>query len=959
MRLTGPYFIKIIMKLSVIIIAAALLGTGNYASGQTIVSTTPENRNALIEEFTGIACGFCPYGHLEVANFIAAHPEDGFSMAIHQGFYAIPGEGQPDYRTTMGDGLGTYFSVNAWPNGLINRHDYGAGLLYPLNDWQTYANQVINDGAYVNVACEAEVDVQTRELTVHVEAYYTSGSPVPENYLNVALVQNDVKGPQFSSWFNPDAITPDGAYMHQHMLRDMITGQWGEEISPTTTGTFIDKTYSYTVPETINDIPVLLGDLGILAYVSETEQEVENVHGTHPELVNFAYSLDAGMDALLLPETSCSYTNSKVIVGNYGSGEITSLSFEIQVGEEDPVDFLWTGSVIEPFRSAEIEIPPVYYAAMGTVDYSVTILEVNGISDENASNNIQTGNIEEAIEVGLPVTLHLQTDNYFGTAWYLHDGQGNVIQQGSGYDYNSTFDIPLEVDAGCYKFEITDLDGFFFGSYALKQGNNITFFSRNGNFGNSEVIAFTLPIYAPTAIVDASTTVACIGGTVQFMDASTGGPSEWSWTFEGGDPPSSTDKNPQVSYSQPGSYDVTLSVTNALGSDMVIMEDLISVTSLDYGNLALEYDGTDDYVEVSNESAFDFTSAMTLEAWIKPDALSGTQGIISKNFGNNAHPYQIRLTNDEIIFGFYSNTIGWQPVQTSNANLVAGQWTHIACTYNQVQAKIYVNGEQKASVSKNFEIPQNDQALEIGRTKDVAYEYFKGVIDEVRVWDIALDAGQISENMCTNYLGAADPNLVAYFKFNECGGTLLTDSQNGYNGALLGMTGDEWLESDACPVYQVSFVVTENSGALPVEGATVDLSGTIRYTDETGHANFAGYEPGTYEYAVIMEGYSLASGAFDLVNEDLTFEIDLLISGTERPAAEKVRLYPNPVTGVLYIIAPAEGRLEVLSLNGDVLQSGSLSKGENQVALSGLASGMYYIRLKQDNEISIHKLVVR
>jgi hypothetical protein len=149
-----------------------LLSFGLNSISQTIVSTTPENRNALIEEFTGIACGFCPYGHLEVANFIAAHPEDAFSVAIHQGFYAIPGEGQPDYQTAMGDGLGNYFSVNAWPNGLINRHDWGGGLLYPLNDWQTFANQVINEGAYVNVACEALVDVQTREVTVHVEAYY-------------------------------------------------------------------------------------------------------------------------------------------------------------------------------------------------------------------------------------------------------------------------------------------------------------------------------------------------------------------------------------------------------------------------------------------------------------------------------------------------------------------------------------------------------------------------------------------------------------------------------------------------------------------------------------------------------------------------------------------------------------------------------------------------------------------
>jgi len=72
-----------------------------FLRSQTIVSTQPENKNAIIEEFTGIGCGFCPYGHKAVAEFIAAHPGDGFSIAFHQGFFAIPGPGQPDFTITQ------------------------------------------------------------------------------------------------------------------------------------------------------------------------------------------------------------------------------------------------------------------------------------------------------------------------------------------------------------------------------------------------------------------------------------------------------------------------------------------------------------------------------------------------------------------------------------------------------------------------------------------------------------------------------------------------------------------------------------------------------------------------------------------------------------------------------------------------------------------------------------------
>jgi len=269
--------------------------------------------------------------------------------------------------------------------------------------------------------------------------------------------------------------------------------------------------------------------------------------------------------------------------------------------------------------------------------------------------------------------------------------------------------------------------------------------------------------------------------------------------------------------------------------------------------VTLEFDGMNDYVEVSNESAFDFTSEITLEAWMKPNTTTGMMGLISKNFGNNAHPYQIRIVDDEVLFGFYSNTIGWQPTQTSSANLQAGEWVHIACTYNQQNVKIYVNGEQKAMALKSFEIPQNDQPLEIGRTKDVSYEYFNGIIDEVRVWDVALTQETIADNMCHNYYGSTDEHLIGCYKFNECGGTLLTDMQNTNDGILLNMEGDEWIESDACPVYTVNFQVTEESNSIPIEGATVNMNGTIRYTDENGLADFVGYEPGTYDYIVLLK----------------------------------------------------------------------------------------------------------
>ncbi|MEZ5083124.1 MAG: LamG-like jellyroll fold domain-containing protein [Bacteroidales bacterium] len=942
----------------VLSIITLVVFTAMASLGQTIVSTSPENRNAIIEEFTGIACGFCPYGHKAVAEFIQSHPGDGFSIAFHQGAYAQPNPGQPDFTTTYGDGLGSYFNVEGWPTALINRNDFGGGMLYTYNLWQQYASQIITQPSYVNLACEATVDVQTREAIIHVEIYYTGDSPVSTNKLNVAILQNQVKDIQFSSWFNSAAITPDGEYLHQHMFRDFVTGQFGETISPTTSGTFIDRIYEVTIPHEINDIPLWLGNLKILSYIAENEIAVESANDCAITLDNFGFSIDAGIVVLELPETSCSFITPKVLIQNFGSDTITSIDFEVVVNGDEPVPYTWNTEGLLPFTVVDFNLPPVWFGSLGNNSCTVNITAVNNNNDENASNNSASDNFNDAIEVVLPVTLYLTTDNYFGTTWYLYDDQNNVVQQGSGYEANSSFTIPLEVDAGCYKFVMTDLDGYFFGSYALKDGNNMTLVNTTTGFGNHETTAFSLPLYEPTATIDASTSIACLGSTIQFYDASSGGPTEWSWVFEGGIPETSTEKNPSVTYTETGSFDVTLQVSNFLGNDMITMEDFITITSLSYGNLALEFDGMNDYVEISDASAFNIQDEITMEAWIKPANLNGTQGVLSKNFGNNSHPYQIRLIDDEVMFGFYSNTIGWQPVETTNANLIAGDWTHIACTYNMQQVKIYVNGIQKAVAYKSFQIPENDQPFEIGRTKDLGFEYFTGTIDEVRVWDKSLNAGEVLENMCTNYTGVADPNLIAYFKFNECGGTLLSELANGHHGELLNMTGDEWIESLACPGYSIAFQVVEDPGAVPVENALVNMNGTIQFTGLNGEALFEGYEPGDYIYSVEKDGFSVETGSFELTNDNLTIDVHLIISKVSDSFVENILVSPNPSKGMLSISTNRNITIEIISSEGAITNRYHFNEGYHLLNLTSQPKGLYLLKIVDGEQVICKKIML-
>ena len=108
--------------------------------------------------------------------------------------------------------------------------------------------------------------MQTNTITVHVEAFYTADSPESNNKLNVALLQNNTIGPQ-TDYANGNTTE----YNHMHRLVWLITGQWGEIITTTTAGTFIDETYTYDIPDDYNGVPVKIEDLEVVAFITETQ----------------------------------------------------------------------------------------------------------------------------------------------------------------------------------------------------------------------------------------------------------------------------------------------------------------------------------------------------------------------------------------------------------------------------------------------------------------------------------------------------------------------------------------------------------------------------------------------------------------------------------------------------------------------------------------------------------------
>jgi vibriolysin len=117
------------------------------------------------------------------------------------------------------------------------------------------------------------------------------------------------------------------------------------------------------------------------------------------------------------------------------------------------------------------------------------------------------------------------------------------------------------------------------GTYTV----SLTATNSAGSDGETKTnyISVTAP-QPPVANFTANTTNPTVGGSVNFTDTSTNTPTSWSWTFEGGTPATSTAQNPTITYNTVGTFDVSLTATNAQGSDGETKLNYITVSDIPY-----------------------------------------------------------------------------------------------------------------------------------------------------------------------------------------------------------------------------------------------------------------------------------------------------------------------------------------------------------------------------------------
>lgn len=454
---------------------------------QTIVSTAPEDKKVILEEFTGIHCVFCPQGHAIAQAIQDNNPGEVFLINIHVGSFAVPGAGEPDFRTPFGSAIANQSGLIGYPAGTVNRRNFpgleqgSAGTTaMSRGSWTNASNQILAAPSYVNVAVEADINVQTNELTVHVEGYYTGDSPQGTNLLNVALLQNNTKGPQTGGNMGTN-------YNHMHRLVYMVTGQWGISIPATTTGTFVDETFTYSIPAEFNSIPCELADLEIVAFVTETHQQIASGAGTYPTYSGFTNSNDAFARYVEEIDDQCGFDiTPSVNVQNMGSDPITSLSIDYSVNSGAVSTYNWTGSITS-LQNETIELPAIAY----TINPAGNTVEVTLGSDDNNANNSASVAFDDAVIATGNATLILNSGtNGSQITWDIKNDGGTVLYSGGPYANNESINLPLTFNADCHSFEIRSANGNGGGSVVLYDLNSQVLFQSTGDFGTGAISYF-------------------------------------------------------------------------------------------------------------------------------------------------------------------------------------------------------------------------------------------------------------------------------------------------------------------------------------------------------------------------------------------------------------------------------------------------------------------------------------
>ena len=243
---------KIIYSLFLLsIISSCEVIEGPYMTGNGGGVDTNSNqyvKNILIEDFTGHLCQNCPDAARELEAIHDLYGSQIIGLALHVGStFARPYPlSQPkftyDFRTKWGEELDNFFNISdaGLPKGMINRIDYPNDHRKNKGQWLASVQQELDKEVVFGLNITSSFDGNNSIIDISTDALKN----ITGDYkLVVCLTENEI-----TNW-QKDGVIEDENYIHNHVLRSLITSAWGDDLSLSTN---ISNGESYTHNYSVN-----------------------------------------------------------------------------------------------------------------------------------------------------------------------------------------------------------------------------------------------------------------------------------------------------------------------------------------------------------------------------------------------------------------------------------------------------------------------------------------------------------------------------------------------------------------------------------------------------------------------------------------------------------------------------------------------------------------------------------
>ncbi len=542
---------------------------------------------------------------------------------------------------------------------------------------------------------------------------------------------------------------------------------------------------------------------------------------------------------------------------------------------ENATSFEWEFPGGNPATSTD-ENPTVTYEQPGVYSVTLTVTNAAGadtytLTDYITVNDVPTAGFSSTTN-GLIASFTNSSANATSYEWNFGDGN------------TSNEENPTHTYAEDGVYEVT-----------------LTATNECGSVTTTQQVTIVTP---PTAGFSAALTEGCAPFTVQFSNESSENATSYEWEFPGGNPATSTDENPTVTYEQPGVYSVTLTVTNAAGADTYTLTDYITVKPLPEANYTHEV--MDATVSFTNSS----TNA-TSYAWNFGDGNTSTEENPTHTYAEDGL-YEVTLTA--------TNECG--SVTTTQTIVVAFQAPVAFFDAEQTQGCVpltvaFQNLSSENATSFEWFFQGGNPASSTEENPVVVYEQ-PGIFDVVLIASNANGTDTFSQVAFVEVIAA--PTSSWTYEVNE--GTVT------FNNSSTNATSYEW-----------------NFG----DGNTSTEENPVHTYQQNG------------EYEVTLTAFNDCGFASN------TTTITVIVSAVEEiPGIQVFEVFPNPNSGRFTLLLEGSPLDELtLSLANAIGQqlleervdfrSGKLNRSFNLAEFPG---GTYILQLRSNDKVLYKKLVI-